>query len=70
MKAVKDSLQDGSITAHDVVELEKIMGSNIEDLVGMLGAGNVDKAKLKELGPEFSDMFKVFKQLADIKKKG
>ena len=34
---------------------------------GMINSGQVDKAKLAEMGPEFGEMLKVFKKLGDIK---
>jgi hypothetical protein len=67
LQAVKSSLADGSITKDDVKELEKVMGSDIGQLVGMMKAGNVDKEKLKELGPDFQEMLDIFGKLADIK---
>jgi len=67
VKAVKEQLRDGSITRQDVEELEKIMGTPIRDIVKMMDAGQVDKKKLKELGPEMGELLELFKQLGDIK---
>ena len=69
MSSVKAALEDGSITKNDIAELEKVMGLDISLVVKMMDSGNVDKAKLKEMGPEFGDMLSVFKQLAALKKK-
>jgi len=67
LKEVKASLQDGTVTRKDVEELEKIMGMDMKQLSGMINSGQVDKAKLAEMGPEFAEMLEVFKQLGDIK---
>ena len=65
--AVKQSLADGSITREDVKELEKIMGMDVSSLAKMIDNGQVDKAKLAQMGPEFTEMLDLFKQLAKIK---
>ena len=65
--AVKQSLADGSITRKDVEELEKIMGMDVSSLAKMIDNGQVDKAKLASMGPEFVEMLDLFKQLAKIK---
>ena len=65
--AVKQSLADGSITKKDVEELEKIMGMDVSSLAKMIDNGQVDKAKLRQMGPEFEEMLDLFKQLAKIK---
>ena len=65
--AVKQSLEDGSITRKDVQELEKIMGMDVSSLAKMIDNGQVDKAKLAQMGPEFVEMLDLFKQLAKIK---
>lgn len=43
------------------------MGMDISQLVKMMDNGQVDKSKLKELGPEISELIDVFKDLAKIK---
>ena len=48
--AVKQSLEDGSITRKDVQELEKIMGMDVSSLAKMIDNGQVDKAKLAQMG--------------------
>ena len=65
--AVKASLADGSITKKDVEELEKIMGMDVKTLANMIDNGQVDKQKLAQMGPEFTEMLDLFKQLAKIK---
>lgn len=66
MQAVKEQLSSGTVTKKEVEELEKIMGVNIKDFAKLLQSGKVDKQKLKELGPDFSDMLDIFKKLAEI----
>jgi plasmid replication initiation protein len=64
---VKSSLEDGSITKQDVLELEKILGSDIGQLVTMIEKGK--KMDKNLLGSEFNEMVDIFRQLAQIKKK-
>jgi len=67
MGVVQSSLSQGAISREDVAELEKMMGGNMDELLGVMQGGNVDKNKLKELGPDFQELLKVFKDLSDIK---
>jgi len=67
MGAVKESLREGAITKADVAELEKMMGGDINELLKMMQGGDVDKAKLRELGPDFQELLGVFKDLARVK---
>jgi hypothetical protein len=67
MGAVKESLTSGDIGKDDIAELEKLMGGDINELLKMMEGGQVDKSKLKELGPDFQELLNVFKGLADVK---
>lgn len=63
---VKEQLAQGTITKQDVEELEKVMGTDITQLVQMVNSGQVDK---RSLGKEFGEMIDIFKKLAEIKKR-
>ena len=67
MGAVRESLAAGDITKDDVAELEKLMGGDINELLAMMKGGNVDKSKLREMGPDLEELLSVFKDLAKIK---
>ena len=64
---MKESLENGTVTKKDVEELEKAMGIDVKQLTQMISSGQIDKKKLAELGPDFTEMLEVFKQLAKIK---
>ena len=40
---------------------------DVSSLAKMIDNGQVDKAKLAQMGPEFTEMLDLFKQLAKIK---
>ena len=68
LQAVREGLREGSITRREVDELEKIMGMDIKQMVALMDAGKIDKARLqKELGSDVGDLLDIFKQLAKIK---
>jgi hypothetical protein len=67
ISALKQALQDGSVTKKDVEELEKMMGVDVKQLVKMMDSGQVDKEKLKELGSDFGELVDLFRALSKIK---
>ncbi len=67
LKDVKQALAEGSMTKADVAEFEKAMGMDIKEMVKMMDNGQLDKAKLKQLGPEMEEFLDIFRQLAKIK---
>ena len=66
-RQLKSALDTGAVTKQDVAELEKMMGIDVKQLVKMMGSGQVDKNKLKELGSDVTDLLDVFTKLAKIK---
>ena len=65
LAAVKEALLDGSITKQDILELEKMMGGDVASLSNMMKG-------MPKNGPgaELAELADVFKQLAEIKKRG
>ena len=63
---MKQSLDEGSFTAADVGEFEKLIGVSVDELLSTLNmAGG---ANLKS-NPELKELYDVFKKISDIKKK-
>ena len=65
--SIKEALKTGSITKDDLKEFEKMMGFDIKQITSMIEKGQIDKKKLKELGPEGEDIMEIFKELGKIK---
>lgn len=66
--SVKASLKDGSITKSDVLELEKIMGTDVESLVKMMKQSAAGALADKSVGGEVKEMLQLFSELLAIKK--
>ena len=58
-------MRDGSLTRKDVLELEQIMGGNLDGIVKSMKAGGAQAGKM--LGPEFKELLDVFTQLVEVK---
>lgn len=50
--------------------MEKVLGMDLGQINKMVGGRQVDKAKLREFGPDFLELLELFKELEAIKKKG
>ena len=66
---MKESLKEGTITKEEVMELEKIMGGDIAELLNALkkfGGGGGGK---QVMGTDFKEMIEIFNSLLEIKRK-
>jgi hypothetical protein len=63
---IKQQLDAGAITKADIAELEKQLGFNIKELVKNFDSGRIDKRKLAELGPAYTEMIDIFREIAKI----
>ncbi len=43
------------------------MGVDVRQMAKMFDSGQIDKAKLRQMGPDMVDMMDVFRKLAEIK---
>ena len=67
MEDVKEALKDGTISKSEILELEKMMGSDIGTLSKMMKS--VPKGALGSAA-ELSELADVFEKLNEIKKRG
>jgi hypothetical protein len=58
---VREGLAQGTITKQEVLEMEKMMGMDLGQVNKMMGGRQVDKAKLREMGPDFLELLELFK---------
>ena len=67
---VRQALAAGEMTHEDVLQFEKLVGVDVGQLARLVETGQIDKRKLKELGPDFASIVDLFKQLAKVKQSG
>jgi hypothetical protein len=64
---VKEALAEGRMTRQDVQDFERTMGVKVADLLRMVDQGQMSRAQLQQMGPDFAEMVDVFRQLVKIK---
>lgn len=65
---MKTALREGAVTKQDVLQLEKMMGARVKDVLAAVeGAGRLSPQQLRQAaGPEAADMVAVFRELAKL----